>query len=422
MTRETTADVDDDDLGAAEVLRFEPWQSAVDPGFFAELARRKLDSIGLSEAPLRVTATYATAQHALVSSPASMARASFAEDGDDAAARAADARAATRALMPGTLHNVNTFERFKTFDRARVLADAAGALWSQIASGAAEEDPSLLNRFAVVAFADLKRWSFYYLFAFPAMKLTDPVKVLNTGVRSLTAAWGEDVAVKAAAACDAWLKGGGAFAWLYSRSTGACYSLTAWKALTGGNAASADDVALAFADACCAKTHPGWALRNLALLAAARWNVERLRVVAARSPAGRISADACLHMTLALPAIAADAGAPPPGPAVGWELNAKGRAGPRCADLGASMDPTRLATQAVDLNLKLMRWRLLPELDADALASTRCLLLGAGTLGCAVARCLLGWGVRAITLLDSGKVSFRRVLLYTGPRTTPSAR
>jgi|TARA_B100001142_G_scaffold39832_1_gene35327 ubiquitin-like modifier-activating enzyme ATG7 len=86
------------------------------------------------------------------------------------------------------------------------------------------------------------------------------------------------------------------------------------------------------------------------------------------------------------------------------------------------MDPTRLATQAVDLNLKLMRWRLLPELDADALASTRCLLLGAGTLGCAVARCLLGWGVRAITLLDSGKVSFRRVLLYTGPRTTPSAR
>ena len=127
-------------------------------------------------------------------------------------------------------------------------------------------------------------------------------------------------------------------------------------------------------------------------------------------------------MSLALPAIAADVGAPPPGPAVGWELNAKGRAGPRCADLGASMDPTRLATQAVDLNLKLMRWRLLPELDADALASTRCLLLGAGTLGCAVARCLLGWGVRAITLLDFGKVSFRRVLLYTGPRTTPSAR
>jgi ubiquitin-like modifier-activating enzyme ATG7 len=42
--------------------------------------------------------------------------------------------------------------------------------------------------------------------------------------------------------------------------------------------------------------------------------------------------------------------------AVGWEVNAKGRAGPRVADLGSSMDPIRLAAQAVDLNLKLMRW------------------------------------------------------------------
>ncbi len=53
-----------------------------------------------------------------------------------------------------------------------------------------------------------------------------------------------------------------------------------------------------------------------------------------------------------------------------------------------------------------MRWRLLPSLDLEQISSTRCLLLGSGTLGCNVARCLLGWGVRTITLVDNGTVSY----------------
>ena len=71
------------------------------------------------------------------------------------------------------------------------------------------------------------------------------------------------------------------------------------------------------------------------------------------------------------------------------------------------MDPRSLAEQAVDLNLKLMRWRAAPALDVGSMAAQRCLLLGAGTLGCAVARCLMAWGVRHITLVDSGKVGPR---------------
>lgn len=66
----------------------------------------------------------------------------------------------------------------------------------------------------------------------------------------------------------------------------------------------------------------------------------------------------------------------------------------------------RLSESSVDLNLKLMRWRLLPSLDLELISQTRCLLLGAGTLGCNVARCLLGWGVRNITLVDNGTVSY----------------
>ena len=91
---------------------------------------------------------------------------------------------------------------------------------------------------------------------------------------------------------------------------------------------------------------------------------------------------------------------------VGWEKNDKGQLGPRLANMRASMDPVKIAENSVDLNLKRMKWRLVPELQLDKIMAARCLLLGSGTLGCAVSRALLGWGVRTITLVDSGKVSY----------------
>ncbi|EMR64073.1 putative autophagy-related protein 7 protein [Eutypa lata UCREL1] len=90
----------------------------------------------------------------------------------------------------------------------------------------------------------------------------------------------------------------------------------------------------------------------------------------------------------------------------GWERNPTGKLGPRSVSLAESMDPARLADQSVDLNLKLMKWRISPNLDLDIIKNTKCLLLGAGTLGSYVSRVLLGWGVRKITFVDYGAVSF----------------
>lgn len=91
---------------------------------------------------------------------------------------------------------------------------------------------------------------------------------------------------------------------------------------------------------------------------------------------------------------------------IGWEPDTRGAPCPRRADLRGAFDTGRLADDAARLNLELMRWRALPELDLRRVESTRCLLLGAGTLGCHIARDLLAWGVRHITFVDAGRVAY----------------
>lgn len=52
-------------------------------------------------------------------------------------------------------------------------------IWEDILSGKVKEDCSLLSRFLVISFADLKKWSFHYWFAFPALVLDPPATVVN---------------------------------------------------------------------------------------------------------------------------------------------------------------------------------------------------------------------------------------------------
>lgn len=49
------------------------------------------------------------------------------------------------------------------------LKQFADSLWADINSGAAEADPSLLARWSLTAFSDLKKYRFSYWFAFPAI-------------------------------------------------------------------------------------------------------------------------------------------------------------------------------------------------------------------------------------------------------------
>ena len=91
---------------------------------------------------------------------------------------------------------------------------------------------------------------------------------------------------------------------------------------------------------------------------------------------------------------------------LGWERNSSKKLMPKVSDLASLSDPFELANQAVDLNLKLMKWRAAPDIDLDSIKSNKCLLLGAGTLGSYIARGLMAWGVRNITFVDKGTVSY----------------
>ena len=67
--------------------------------------------------------------------------------------------------------NVNTFERFKAFDRVSMLKEAGDKVWRAIASGAALRDPERAQRVFGFGVRGSKSWQFSYWFCFPALKL-----------------------------------------------------------------------------------------------------------------------------------------------------------------------------------------------------------------------------------------------------------
>lgn len=164
------------------------------------------------------------------------------------------------------------------------------------------------------------------------------------------------------------------------------------------------DQFVSFVDPSTYPDNPGWMLRNLLVLVRQRFKLNKVQILCYRDVQSRrhearsrilsLETDPSAHDFKEMPKV------------TGWERNIAGKLSPRVTHLAHYMDPNSLADQAVDLNLKLMKWRIAPDLDLEKIKSTKCLLLGAGTLGSFVARGLLAWGVRKITFVDNSTVSF----------------
>ena len=145
------------------------------------------------------------------------------------------------------------------------------------------------------------------------------------------------------------------------------------------------DTVLVFLDPSASDKHPGWPLRVFLDIINKRYNFEvlKMKVLCVRGDiagsnsghgSGSVPTSIMLDLNLVDSRVARATGKA----VLGWELNSRNRAIPRLADLGSSMDPSHLAMSSADLNVKLMRWRMLPNLNTDELSKLKCLLLGAG--------------------------------------------
>uniref|UniRef100_A0A4W4DWS9 Ubiquitin-like modifier-activating enzyme ATG7 n=1 Tax=Electrophorus electricus TaxID=8005 RepID=A0A4W4DWS9_ELEEL len=384
---------------AAPKLQFAPFSSALEAGFWHQLTQKKLNDYRLDESPKSIKGYYYNGDPSGLPTRLTLEFSAF----------DIDAPTPVRCCPAlGTLYNTNTLEAFKSTDKKALLDKAANEIWNAIQSGAAVEDPSVLNRFILLTFADLKKYHFYYWFCYPALCFLEGIQLVKAPAL-LEQSFSPRQISLFQLAYDGLCSTSGTtavpyFLVKYSEETFEVALLKDW----GSFFADLKKVTVGVYDPCTLSQHPGWPLRNFLILLASKWGPQ-LEVVEVlcfrdRTLQGMRSALHSIVFQVKLPSFSA--GNLSFAADVGWEKNSKGAMGPRSVNLSECMDPKRLAESSVDLNLKLMRWRLVPSLDLDKVVSTKCLLLGAGTLGCNVARTLMGWGVRHITFVDNAKISY----------------
>ncbi|XP_047974492.1 ubiquitin-like modifier-activating enzyme atg7 isoform X2 [Salvia hispanica] len=405
------------DEGNESVLQFAPFQSAVDEGFWHRLSSLKLNKLGIDESPIPITGFYAPSSHRQVSNHLTLFTESLPPESNEQSLEPVLSRGnRNRCPIPGILYNTNTLEGFQALDKQSLLKAEAKKILEDIISGKVQEDCSLLSRFLVISFADLKKWSFYYWFAFPALVLDPPATVVN--LKPATQWFSKNEVESVTAACNDWRNMCSTTDIPFFLVSIPSNSAATIRHLAEFEACQRDGhkILFGFYDPCHLPNNPGWPLRNFLWYIFRRWCLPKVHFFCYRESRGLADLESSLVGEASVSNSQELRNHENVPNAVGWELNNRGRKASRCISLAKTMDPNRLAVEAADLNLKLMRWRQLPSLNLTVLSSTRCLLLGAGTLGCQVARMLMAWGVRKITFVDSGRVSMSNPLrqsLYT---------
>ncbi|KAF4551447.1 Ubiquitin-like modifier-activating enzyme atg7-like protein [Elsinoe fawcettii] len=433
-------------------LQYAPWTTEIDLGFYSALAKLKLENDKLESPVRKVLGTYELRPRDAPERSTSMQ---------------IHTSALTEAKVPlnncrsdGMIRNFNTLEEFREYDRAAHMERAGRMIFDAINDGSIFSCPSLLSSFSAICFANLKKYTFNYHFAYPALhsdpqwkrKASDKIRQLSSEEttqlvsRVGTYQYGVDErqrgffllkrvrpgspktseeaqASRSRAGSDSTDRRESATddaeADEASENASNPWQIASLASFEQGffdNVAS-EDRFVCFVDPSTYPDNPGWMLRNLLVLIRQRFKLNNVQILCYRDTNARREHPTSIILNLECGDQNTTLDPAEQLPKVtGWERNENGKVSARTVDLGAYLDPVRLADQAVDLNLKLIKWRIAPSIDLDVIKNTSCLLLGAGTLGSYVARNLMGWGVRNITFVDNAKVSYSnpvRQPLYT---------
>lgn len=383
-------------------VQYAPFASLVDPGFWHKLCEKKLNDYGLDDRARDINGFYTNGNAVGIAPFITVDHSSFTRQSEWIPPR-------RNFAAKGTLIITNTIDKFKEMDKKALLVAEGNKLWEDIKAGAVLENPEKLCPFVLLTFADLKKYQFYYWFAFPALKFPEKPTSFTEPPVPLCQKLSESELTGFLSAYDTFQKSQRVFSGFFLvEHDGKTFTMDSFSSIDK-LVQSSETVMVGVCDPSSATGYPGWPVRNLVSFLSYRYNgrVKSVTVLCVRDRTqdGVRDFGNSLVFSVGLTQLEESKVNVVP-ECVGWEKNERQKMGPRMVNLTSSMDPTRLAESAVDLNLKLMRWRLLPDLQLEKIAATKCLILGSGTLGCNVARLCMGWGMRHITMVDNSKVSY----------------
>ncbi|CAJ0931328.1 unnamed protein product, partial [Mesorhabditis belari] len=351
-------------------VAFVPLTTLADISFWSSINSKKLHEWKLDESPIECFAEYSIQD--FTGSPS---RLSFCHDSFENA---------SSSRFHGFALAYNTIEGFQNVDRRKIIEESALSIFHNIKNGVWLERPEILNTFVLTIHANLKKFVYTYWNCVPALCSPENITYVQEPIELDTGATQQLLQYYRSHGYPS----------IFIHHKNLCLPLSHLMQMTTVDAAAAY---LVVADGSTETRVPGWTIRNaLAALSLSRPDINEYRLISLR--ASLPSLHYVITGTITDPSKFPKT--------VGWERSIRGKLEPITVDMKSHFDPHSLMEQSVDLNLSLIKWRLVPEMKLERFKALRTLIFGAGTLGCNLARSMLGWGVRHFTFIDNSNVSY----------------